>query len=420
MKIIQLNGSEHSGASHKASSQQWLLIAAFIALSLTMRAPLTSLPSVINDIKADLHIASGLAGLLTTIPVLCFGALTPFASALLHRVGVEKSIFITLFGVILGSIIRSCDGFTFALIGTIVIGASLTLGNIVSLLVIARDFYAYASLMTSIYVMAMSIGATMSAALTVPMSSIIGWRAALAVWGILALIGVILWSALQIMRKRANCTHDKSSAQKSTDHSPSLSSSLNIPPIQKVWRKKIVWLLTIAFACQAFIFYAITAWLPDYLVHNGHMHIDKAGRIAATFQIFGIVGCLGVPYLSSVLRFSHAKLFFVVATAWFVMPTGFLINIHLWPLWILAGGIGAGGGFSVIFTLVMIKANNLQENRQMSSLVQGGGYIVASTSPTIIGFFHQITGHWSLSFILLSCTAVIMGISGIASTRSSE
>ncbi|CAG9001079.1 MAG: putative transporter YycB [Candidatus Celerinatantimonas neptuna] len=383
-----------------------------------MRAPLTSLPSVINDIKADLHIASGLAGLLTTVPVLCFGALTPLASALLHRVGIEKSIFITLFGVIFGSLIRSSDGFTLALIGTIIIGASLTLGNIVSLLIIARDFYTCAGLMTSIYVMAMSIGATMSAALTVPMTSIMGWRAALSFWSILALIGVILSFCLQMSRKRANQARKGIVTQRESDHT--LSSSLDIPPIQKVWRKKIVWLLTTAFACQAFIFYAMTAWLPDYLIYNGHMNIDKAGSIAATFQILGIVGCLGVPYLNSVLRFSHAKLFVVVATAWFLMPVGFLIDIHFWPLWILAGGIGAGGGFSVIFTLVMIKAKNLQENRQMSSFVQGGGYIVASTSPTVIGFFHQITNNWSVSFILLSCTAIVMGISGIISTRLSE
>ncbi|MGL6018839.1 MAG: hypothetical protein ACRC0C_09315, partial [Gibbsiella quercinecans] len=147
---ISLRGRNIAGVTKGQRKHMYhsLLLFAFITLAMNLRAPLTSLPSVIEFIKADLHINSGLAGLLTTIPVLCFGALAPAASAVIARVGIEKAIYFTLFGVTLGTLLRSADGLSLVLAGTLLLGAALTLGNIASLMVIARDFQHRSSLIT--------------------------------------------------------------------------------------------------------------------------------------------------------------------------------------------------------------------------------------------------------------------------------
>ena len=40
-------------------------------------------------------------------------------------------------------------------------------------------------------------------------------------------------------------------------------------------------------------------------------------------------------------------------------------------------------------------ARDLVDNRRISALVQGGGYVVASTGPTVVGAVHEATAGWT-------------------------
>ncbi|MFS2221472.1 CynX/NimT family MFS transporter [Pantoea sp. B65] len=407
-----------SDVSAKTSSlYNVLLLVAFIALAANLRSPLTSLPSVIDSIRSDLHISPGLAGLMTTIPVLCFGALMPVASVILARVGIGKAIYLTLCGVVLGTILRSAGGLTLALSGTVVIGAALTLGNIVSLMVIARDFQRHSSIITGVYVMSMSIGAMLTAALTVPIASVIGWRAALAIWSLLAILAIVLWIGAGFVRATPPAG-GVYSVPSGAARAPGATVSPSAREALAVWRRPVVWLLAIAFSSHTFLFYAMTAWLPEYIKPVVNMDTSQAGTIASIFQILGILGCFGVPWLGSVARFPTAKLFLIAGGVWFCMAAGLLLLPQMWPLWILSGGIGAGAGFVVVFMRVMELAGSLDENRRISSFVQGFGYIVASTGPTVVGYIHQQSGGWSGVFTLLSTIALVMISTGIIAAKS--
>ena len=391
-----------------------LLLVAFVVLALNLRAPLTSLPSVINDIKADLHISSGIAGLLTSIPVLCFGVLTPVASAILSRIRIERAIYFTLFGVMLGILLRSSGGLRLTLVGTVLLGASLTLGNIASLLVMARDFRRQFSLINGIYVAAMSAGALLTAALTAPLASIVGWRAALAAWSVLAIFAIVLWFSVSFVKQ----TTPASNSHPVQFSEPEARTVTPASLARAVWRRAEIQLLAIAFASHTFIFYAVTAWLPDYLKQAGGMDSSRAGMAAALFQILGILGSFSVSWLGSAARFSTAKLFLIVGGAWFFMPTGLLMLPQLWPIWMVLGGIGTGGGFVIVFSLVMALSGSLDENRRISSFVQGVGYVIASTGPTMLGFLHQLTNNWHSGFMLLAFTALLMGATGFVAAKT--
>lgn len=56
------------------------------------RPPIVAVSAVTGDVQAGLGVDAATAGLLTSLPVLCFGLATPAASALLARFGDRKSV----------------------------------------------------------------------------------------------------------------------------------------------------------------------------------------------------------------------------------------------------------------------------------------------------------------------------------------
>ena len=68
----------------------WLLVAALVLTGLSMRTAVTSVGAVLDDLQHDLHASGTVAGVITTLPVICFagiGALTPRLSRASARTG---------------------------------------------------------------------------------------------------------------------------------------------------------------------------------------------------------------------------------------------------------------------------------------------------------------------------------------------
>ena len=65
------------------SAARGLLLAAVLLYALNLRAPITALAPVVDDVRADLGLSAATVGLLTGIPVLCFALATPFMAVLL-------------------------------------------------------------------------------------------------------------------------------------------------------------------------------------------------------------------------------------------------------------------------------------------------------------------------------------------------
>ena len=117
----------------------FLVVAAILLLGLNLRGPIVAVSPVLDTISADLGISATTAGLLTGLPVLCFGLATPAASALLARVGLGRGVSISLVVLLAGMLLRSVDGLPTALAGTLLIGIAITVGNVAVPVVIARD-----------------------------------------------------------------------------------------------------------------------------------------------------------------------------------------------------------------------------------------------------------------------------------------
>src|SRR4051812_8282382 len=117
----------------------FLVVAAILLLALNMRGPIVAVSPVLDAISADLGISATTAGLLTGLPVLCFGLATPAASALLARAGLGRGVSISLVVLLAGMLLRSVGGLPTALAGTLLIGIAITVGNVAVPGGIARD-----------------------------------------------------------------------------------------------------------------------------------------------------------------------------------------------------------------------------------------------------------------------------------------
>ncbi|WP_309251587.1 MULTISPECIES: MFS transporter [Lonsdalea] len=334
--------------------------------------------------------------------------MTPLASILISRIGIERAIMASLIGAALGTLLRPLGGVTLALVGTLAIGASLTVGNIVCLMVIVRDFNQRRNMATGLYTAAINVGTMLTSALTAPLALLFGWRVALGIWCVLAILALAVWGSV-IQRKRG--------ARQIEDDAPAalrVQMSLSPSPSLAFWRQPILWYLVTAFTVHLFIYYGMTAWLPAYLTQEAGMSLAEAGLVASVFQIMALIGSFGVPMAASLWRVPRTLLLTVVGVFWMLTPAGMYYCPHQWPIWSLASGIAQGGGFTVIFMLIMDHARDLDENRRFSSAVQGVGYTLASVGPLVTGGLHTLCGNWAVSFLLLSALAILMLAMGIA------
>ena len=76
-----------AGASMRAAAG---VMTAIVLLALNLRTLVASLPPLLTDVRADLGLSGLAGGLLTTLPVLAFGAFAPLAPRLTRRVSIER------------------------------------------------------------------------------------------------------------------------------------------------------------------------------------------------------------------------------------------------------------------------------------------------------------------------------------------
>src|SRR5690625_2757239 len=176
----------------------WMLFIGIILVGANLRAPLTSVGSLIPLIRDDLGISYAVAGTIITLPLLAFAFLSPFAPKIAKRIGMERTIFLSLLVLLSGIILRSLFGTGFLFGGTIFIGLAIAIGNVLMPGFIKINFPFKVGIVMGCYSVAMNIFGAFASGLSVPISSFqgIGWKGSLAIWAILACIALPFWLLL--------------------------------------------------------------------------------------------------------------------------------------------------------------------------------------------------------------------------------
>jgi CP family cyanate transporter-like MFS transporter len=361
-------------------------------VALNLRAPLTSLPPVVAQVSDALALTPAQAGLLTSVPVLCFALLTPPSSLLVARIGPERSVLIAVAGVLAGEVLRSAGSVPAALAGTALLGAGITVGNVAVPVVIARDFLARSAVVTGMYSATMNLGSTLTTTLTVPLAATFGWQWALAGWGVLAAVALVAWGT----------------AIRGVPHGGAPRVAPGGAPPARAPRRLMV-LLCVAFSGQAFSYYGATAWLPEILHSRLGLAPAAAGNLSAPFQLAAIFGSFAIPFaLGRGASFRTAAL--GTTLAWLALPAGMLLAPDLAVVWVSIAGAAQGANFTLVFTLITQRAPTVAAARRASAVVQTVGYACAALAPTLLGAVHTATGGWDVPLVVVLVTLLLMGV----------
>ncbi|KIQ10776.1 MFS transporter [Curtobacterium sp. VKM Ac-2889] len=409
----------------------WLLPAAIVLIALNFRGPIVATAPVIGDVRADLGLTATIAGLLTTIPVLCFALATPFASWVIAKADPERAVSLSLVIVLAGTVVRSMPSSAALLIGTAVIGIGITIGNVVIPVVIRRDTSPErVGLVTGVYTSALNVGSMITSLGTAPLAALWGWPVAIAIWAVFALIAAAAWTyavgARAAWRRPVPSDHDGplpitgpidqvlDTGAIRTARAAEAARVAAAEPIRPA-RRLITWGLTLAFGGQAFSYYALTAWIPTLLHDEIGFSKASSGASSSVFQILAVVGALGVPLLAT--RWRPAAIIALVGTLWLAMPLGLLFAPQLWLLWSVLGGAAQGGGITVIFIVIVRIVSSDADARRMSAFVQGGGYLIGSAGPLLAGALHGATGTWTAPLLVVLVAVLTLGVVGTFAAR---
>jgi CP family cyanate transporter-like MFS transporter len=284
------------------------------------------------------------------------------------------------------------------LAGTLVIGLAITIGNVLVPVVVKQNFGDRAATATGTYTAAMTGGAALTAAATAPLASLLGWRAALAIWSVLAVAAIVVWRYAAPAEPRI---------VEPRIAEPRIAEPLPRARPAGVLRHPVAWAVCAYLGAQAATYYSITAWLPTQLTDDAGLDPQVAGVAMSIFQLVGIAGTLVVPVLAGRSR-RQSWLGAAVAGTWALMLFGLLVAPSAWPLWTVVGGVAQGGGISLAFTLIVVRSHDADVARQLSGMAQAVGYSIGAAGPIVVGLVFQHSGGWTLPLVLLLAVCAVM------------
>ena len=396
-------------------------LAAVLLYALNLRGPITALAPVVENVRADLGLSATTVGLLTGVPVLCFALLTPLAAVLVGRLGTAQAVAGSLLTVLAGTLLRSVGDFRTALVGTVLIGAAITVGNVALPVVVARDFSSGVTGVTGAYTAAMNAGSVLTTLGTAPLAALVGWRWALASWGVLAVVALVAWQRVYGWR-RAPRVASASGAVAAPDEAPDDarqapgSAEGSAPPpasaATHVLRNPLTWLFVVTFAAQSASYYGLTAWLPALLHDETGLSRAGAGAAAALFQGFGVLG--SVLAGGALARWRTRRVALAVGALWLSLPTGLLLVPAGWAVWASLGGLAQAANFVLIFSVVTVVADSPAAAGRMSAAIQTVGYVAAGLAPSVLGAVHTASGGWRAPLLVVVAGLAVMVVAHLS------
>ena len=175
-----------STAAGRTATGTVSVVVGIVLVAFNLRAGIAAVSPLLPDIRDDLGISRGAAGLLTTLPVLCFGALSTAAAGLGRRIGSDRAVVLGMLVLAVASGVRLLPSAAWFFAGTVVLGAAITIGNVLTPTLVKEHIPGrHVGSVTGLYTGALIGGAAVAAAISAPLASTgLGWRGALLVWAV--------------------------------------------------------------------------------------------------------------------------------------------------------------------------------------------------------------------------------------------
>lgn len=377
-----------------------VLVAGIVLVALNLRPALAGLGPLVADIRAATGLSNTALGLLTTLPLLAFGAVSVLTPVATRRLGVEGALALALLLIGLGTGVRAAPSVGLLFGGTVVLGVGIALGNVLLPALVKRDFADRQGPMTALYSSAMGLGAAAAAGVSVPLADAVGWRGALGVWAGLAAVALVVW--LPQVRRRT-MPRPRGTA---------------LDSLRDLGRSRLAWAVALYMGLQSLAYYVILAWLPDLLQSRG-LDPSQAGWMLALSQVAGIAGSAVVPLWAGRMP-SQRRIIWVLTAIEAVALVGLLVGVAGVGVWVSLLGFVLGGSFGLSLLFLAIRADTPETAAALSGMAQSVGYLVAAVGPFLFGAIHDLTGGWTIPLLLLAVVLAAKVAAGLPAARDEQ
>ncbi len=378
--------------------KKWTLLAAIIAVGFSLRPGLTGIGSLLRLIKPDMGLSDTVAGLLTTIPMLTFAAFSPLTWRVNDRLGTARTIYTAFALIIAGILLRSFGGRVGLFLGTLLIGVGIAFGNVIMPAIIKGEFPEKYGFVTALNSAALAVASGVASGVNYPAASAgLGWRGALCIWAVVALIGALCWMA------GGRRVQIRARAQTGGIH---------------LFGSKVAWAVTLFLGIVALLFYSCASWLATIFQAKG-LDAATAGYYVSAFQMTGIVSSFLVPMLAGRSNDQRRVTYCVLGI--------FLVGIVLMALTrnpallliaALCAGVGCNGSFALSMGFIGFRARGAEDTAALSAMSQSIGYIIAAVGPMGMGWIYNLCGSWNVNLWIIA--ALLLALFGVSSVCAKD
>ncbi|MEU6062084.1 MFS transporter [Streptomyces sp. NPDC047097] len=388
-----------------------LLMAGLVLAALNLRPAITSLGALLEEVRDGLHMSGGTAGLLTSVPPLCFAVFGSLAPRLSRRFGPGTVVLAGMGAITAGLLLRPFAGGTAAFLAASALALmGIALSNVLMPVIVKRYFPDRVGTMTGLYSMSLALGTSLAAAATVPLTQALGgdWRLGLGVWAGLGVLAVAVW--LPLARTRVRAAEDTPGAPQASGPAPAPEA-----PALRITRSRTAWALACFFGLQATGAYITMGWMPQ-IFRDAGVSAGTAGVLLAVTMVMGVPLAFVIPRLATRMRNQGP---IVVALALCGL-TGYA-GLHLAPAggaWVWAVLLGVSNcAFPLALTMIGMRSRTGAGVVRLSAFAQSVGYLISIPGPILVGTLYEHSGGWDLPLTLMAALMVPQMVVGVLAGR---
>jgi CP family cyanate transporter-like MFS transporter len=381
-----------------------LLVVGIVLSALNLRPAITSLGALLEEVRDGLGMSGSVAGLLTSVPPLCFALFGVTAPRLARRFGPGAVVCAGMAAITAGLLIRPYAGGTAGFLAASALALmGIAVSNVLMPVIVKRWFPDRVGSMTGLYSMALALGTSAAAAVTVPVTEGLGgsWQSGLALWAGLAAAAVLPW--LPLVRER--------------DAAPAAQATTRAEPQggMRVTRSRTAWALAVFFGLQATAAYITMGWMPQ-IFRDAGVAAGTAGLLLAVTMVMGVPLAFVIPRVAA--RLPHQG---PIVLALGVCGLAGYAGLYFAPAggawaWALLLGV-ANCAFPLALTMVGMRARTGAGVAQLSAFAQSAGYLISIPGPLLVGVLYQHSGGWGLPLALMAALMVPQMVVGVLAGR---
>ncbi|OEJ96821.1 CynX/NimT family MFS transporter [Streptomyces thermolilacinus] len=402
-----------------------LLVVGLVLAALNLRPAITSLGALLEEVRTGLHMSGGVAGLLTSVPPLCFAVFGVAAPRLARRFGPAAVVCAGMAAIAAGVLVRPFAGGTPGFLAASALALmGIALSNVLMPVIVKRYFPDRVGTMTGLYSMALALGTSLAAAVTVPLTAALGggWQTGLAVWAALAALAVLSWIPV-VRDHRASArptapapapttppaTTPPTTARDAAAEAPAATAA------PRVARSRTAWALACFFGLQATGAYITMGWLPQ-IFRDAGVPAGTAGVLLAVTMVMGVPLAFVIPRVAGRMR-QQGPIVITLGLSGLAGYAG-LLTAPAEGAWLWAVLLGVSNcAFPLALTMIGMRARTGAGVVRLSAFAQCAGYLLSVPGPILVGALYQHSGGWTAPLVLMAGLMVPQMAAGVLAGR---